>query len=99
MSTAPVQSPIALEIREAEYDDEARPLEFVGHWDKVGGAAELINTGTSAMITLPNRNRKPYITGGPLGDQKFIFEQIHWHWVRNGLNFELAIVTTFATLN
>jgi carbonic anhydrase len=81
MSTAPVQSPIALEIREAEYDDEARPLEFVGHWDKVGGAAELINTGTSAMITLPNRNRKPYIIGGPLGDQKFIFEQIHWHWV------------------
>jgi Eukaryotic-type carbonic anhydrase len=81
MSTAPVQSPIALEIREAEYEDDAIPLEYVGHFDKVGGAAEMINTGTSAMIMLPNRNRKPYITGGPLKDQKFIFEQLHFHWV------------------
>lgn len=77
MSTAPVQSPIALEIREAELQDDALPLECVGHWDKVGGAAELINTGTSAMITLPNRNKKPFITGGPLRDQKFIFEQVN----------------------
>lgn len=82
MSTAPVQSPIALQLREAEFQDDAVPLEFVGHWDKVGGCAEMINTGSSAMITFPNRNKKPYIIGGPLKD-KYIFEQIHFHWVRS----------------
>jgi len=84
MSSENVQSPIALEIRDAEFDDEAVPLEFVGHWDRIGGSAEMINTGTSAMIMLPNRNKKPYIVGGPLKD-KYIFEQIHFHWV--GLDF------------
>jgi carbonic anhydrase len=79
-STAPVQSPIALQLRDAELQDDAVPLEFVGHWDKVGGCAEIINTGTSAMITFPNRNNKPYLVGGPL-KTKFIFEQIHFHWV------------------
>ena len=80
MSTTPVQSPIALEIRTAEFKDDAPALEYVGHWDQIGGSAEMINTGTSAMIMLPNRNRKPYITGGPLND-KYIFEQLHFHWV------------------
>lgn len=82
MSTAPVQSPIALQLRDAEFQDDAVPLEYVGHWDKVGGSAEMINTGSSAMITLPNRNKKPYIIGGPLKGEKYIFEQIHFHWVR-----------------
>jgi carbonic anhydrase len=81
MSETPVQSPIALDIRGTEFEDEAVPLEYVGHWDKIGGSAEMINTGTSAMITLPNRNRKPYIIGGPL-KEKYIFEQLHFHWVK-----------------
>lgn len=81
MSTTPVQSPIALQLRDAEIQDHAVPLEFVGHWDKVGGPAEIINTGSSAMITFPNRNKKPFLIGGPL-KEKFIFEQIHFHWVR-----------------
>lgn len=80
MATTAVQSPIALELRDAELEDEAISLEFIGHWDKVGGCAIMINTGTSAMITLPNRNNKPYIIGGPL-KEKFIFEQLHFHWV------------------
>lgn len=80
MSTEPVQSPIALSLRDAELQDDAVPLEFLGHWDKVGGFAEIINTGSSAMITFPNRNKKPNIVGGPLKD-KYIFEQIHFHWV------------------
>ena len=86
MSTAPVQSPIALQLRDAEFQDDAVPLEFVGHWEKVGGFAEMINTGSSAMITFPNRNKKPYIVGGPLKD-KYIFEQIHFHWVRFSHSF------------
>lgn len=80
MSSTPVQSPIALQLRGSELQDDATPLEYFGHWDKVGGSAEITNTGTSAMITFPNRNNKPYITGGPL-KEKFIFEQIHFHWV------------------
>lgn len=47
---ASVQSPISLQQRNAEYIDDLQPLEFVGHWDKVGGCAEMINTGTSAMV-------------------------------------------------
>lgn len=81
MSTEPVQSPIALQLRDAEFDDASKPLEFVGHWDKVGGCAEMVNTSTSAMITFPNRNNKPYLIGGPL-KQKYIFEQLHFHWVK-----------------
>lgn len=48
---ASVQSPISLQQRNAEYIDDLQPLEFVGHWDKVGGCAEMINTGTSAMVS------------------------------------------------
>lgn len=48
---AAVQSPISLQQRNAEYIDDLQPLEFVGHWDKVGGCAEMINTGTSAMVS------------------------------------------------
>ena len=96
MSTDPVQSPIALQLRDAEFDDDAVPLQYFGHSDKVGGCAEMINTGTSAMITFPNRNKKPYIIGGPL-KQKFIFEQIHFHWVPFTLSIsdELIFNDTF----
>lgn len=84
MSTEPVQSPIALQLRDAEFQDDATPLEYFGHWEKVGGTAEIVNTGSSVMITFPNRNKKPYIIGGPL-KEKFIFEQIHFHWVSAGV--------------
>lgn len=86
MSTEPVQSPISLQLRNAEFQDDAVPLEYFGHWEKVGGFAEMINTGSSAMITFPNRNKKAYIVGGPLKD-KYIFEQIHFHWVCSSSHF------------
>lgn len=77
-----VQSPIALQLREAELVDDAIPLEFDGHCEKIGGFAEMINTGSSVMISFPNRrSHKPHIIGGPL-KEKFIFEQLHFHWVR-----------------
>lgn len=80
MFSEAVQSPIALNLRDAEIHDDLPPLRFVGHTEKVGGFAEIINTGTSAMITMPNRNKMPYLEGGPLNG-KYIFEQIHFHWV------------------
>ena len=46
-----VQSPISLQQRNAVHIDDLQALEFVGHWDKVGGFAEMINTGTSAMVS------------------------------------------------
>lgn len=48
--TGAVQSPILLEMRSSEMQDEISPLEFVGHYENVGAFAELVNTGTSAMV-------------------------------------------------
>lgn len=48
--TGAVQSPILLEMRSSEMQDEITPLEFVGHYENVGAFAELVNTGTSAMV-------------------------------------------------
>lgn len=82
MSSSSIQSPILLQPRSVIHRDDYPALEFVGHDESVGGAAELLNTGTSAQINLPNRHRKPFIQGGPLNG-KFIFEQIHFHWADN----------------
>ncbi|GAB0088997.1 Carbonic anhydrase [Sergentomyia squamirostris] len=73
-----VQSPIGLDIREVNLTDQLNALEYYGHFDLVG-RAYLENTQTSAQVTL-DRVQKPYIVGGPLGGQKFIFEQLHFHW-------------------
>lgn len=45
----PVQSPIAISLRSTDHTDELSPLEYHGHWDAVG-TANVINTGTSAMV-------------------------------------------------
>ena len=29
---------------------------------------------------LAKREQKPFITGGPLKNEKYIFEQLHFHW-------------------
>lgn len=50
MSDPPVQSPILLDLRRSQLKDDITPLEFVGHWENVGGFAEIINTGVSAMV-------------------------------------------------
>lgn len=78
MKTA-VQSPIALCPRQSDYLDDAEPLEYHGHWEPVGVAC-VQNTGTSAMVTFSKRPHQPYIIGGPLGKDKYIFEQLHFHW-------------------
>lgn len=74
----PVQSPIAISTREANYKDDVEPLEYHGHWEAVG-TARIENTGTSAMITFARRPQHPYILGGPL-KERYIFEQLHFHW-------------------
>jgi hypothetical protein len=52
MSESAVQSPILLDLRRSQFKDDSLPLEFVGHWENVGGFAEIVNTGVSAMVNL-----------------------------------------------
>ncbi|XP_055681739.1 carbonic anhydrase 2-like [Lutzomyia longipalpis] len=73
-----VQSPIGLDIRQVNLADDVTPLEYHGHFDLIG-RAYVENTQTSAQITL-DRAQKPFIIGGPLGAQKYLFEQLHFHW-------------------
>lgn len=75
----PVQSPIAISNRAIEHIDDVDPLEYHGHWEPVG-IARVQNTGTSAMVTFAKRQQQPYIKGGCLHDNKYIFEQLHFHW-------------------
>ncbi|XP_037936351.1 carbonic anhydrase 2 [Teleopsis dalmanni] len=75
----PVQSPIAISNRTIDHIDDADPLEYHGHWEPVG-VARVYNTGTSAMVKFAKRKEQPFITGGGLGDDKYAFEQLHFHW-------------------
>lgn len=75
----PIQSPIDICNRIIEHIDDIEPLEYHGHWEAVG-IARVRNTGTSAMVTFGKRPHQPYISGGFLGGEKFIFEQLHFHW-------------------
>lgn len=75
----PVQSPIAITHHIIEHIDDIEPLEYHGHWEAVG-VARVRNTGTSAVVSFTKRPQQPYIVGGCLGEQRFIFEQLHFHW-------------------
>lgn len=75
----PVQSPIEISNRIIEHIDDIDPLEYHGHWEPVG-IARVQNTGTSAVVTFAKRKYLPYIVGGCLGQARFIFEQLHFHW-------------------
>lgn len=75
----PVQSPINIDDEIIEHIDDIDALEYHGHWD-AEGIARVENTGTSAMVTFCKRPQQPYIIGGVLGEQRFLFEQLHFHW-------------------
>lgn len=77
-----VQSPIAISTRDSIIEENMKPLEFHGHWKREGNAT-LLNTGKTAKVSLRGRSIQPYITGGPLeSDERYIFEQMHFHWSR-----------------
>lgn len=76
---APVQSPIVLSQRSTSFKDCVQPLEYHGHWDGQGNA-KILNNGASAMITFSDRSFRPFIIGGPLENDKYLFEQLHFHW-------------------
>lgn len=74
-----VQSPIEFNTRNCVQKDDFTPLLFNGHFAGDGTAA-ILNTGSSTNITFDRRTVQPFLTGGPLGNSKFIFEQLHFHW-------------------
>jgi len=51
-------------------------------YDKSFDSATIVNNGHSAQLTLniPEDQQKPYITGSALNNEKYIFEQLHFHW-------------------
>lgn len=74
-----VQSPIEFNTRAIHQSTNLSPLIYHGHFAGEG-VASIINTGSSTNITFANRKVQPFLTGGPLGSDKYIFEQLHFHW-------------------
>ncbi|KAI4457349.1 carbonic anhydrase [Holotrichia oblita] len=73
-----VQSPIALKHEDSNEYDNFDPLEFHGHWDSEGDAS-FTNNGYTATVMFKNREA-PFLLGGPLHEDIFVFEQLHFHW-------------------
>lgn len=76
-----VQSPISLTHDKSNEYDHFEPLEFHGHWDQ-GGQAVFNNNGYTATLRFKNREL-PFLVGGPLHEDKYLFEQLHFHWSDN----------------
>jgi len=72
------QSPIELSHDESINHDHFEPLEFHGHWDKAGEAT-FENNGKTAVIRF-QKDETPYLIGGPLHNDIYVFEQLHFHW-------------------
>ncbi|CAH1186924.1 unnamed protein product [Phyllotreta striolata] len=72
------QSPIELTHDDSIDHDHFEPLEFHGHWDE-GGDATFTNNGFTATLRFMNREL-PSLRGGPLHEDEFVFEQLHFHW-------------------
>lgn len=72
------QSPIQVKRDESIHHDHFEPLEFHGHWDNVGEAT-FENTGKTAVVRF-QREEQPYLIGGPLHEDVYLFEQLHFHW-------------------
>lgn len=80
-----VQSPIAILLHNTKIDDEVKPLTFFGHWT-TNSRAIIENTGKSAQLSFQGQTaaQRPQISGGPLKScQRYIFEQMHFHWSDN----------------
>lgn len=73
-----VQSPIELKHEDSNEYDHFEPLEFHGHWNDEG-IASFTNNGYTATLTFKDREL-PTLLGGPLHEDEYIFEQLHFHW-------------------
>ncbi|XP_065169340.1 carbonic anhydrase 2 isoform X2 [Atheta coriaria] len=73
-----VQSPIELKHEDSNEYDHFDPLEFHGHWDDEG-KAKIDNNGFTATLRFIDR-KMPILVGGPLHEDHYVFEQLHFHW-------------------
>ncbi|VEN43313.1 unnamed protein product [Callosobruchus maculatus] len=74
-----VQSPIELNHDDSISHDHFEPLQFHGHWD-THGIANFTNNGFTATLRFSDKDHMPYLKGGPLHDDEYVFEQLHFHW-------------------
>jgi len=77
------QSPINID---SEHVDRIvmSPLKLQGFY-YTEGETILTNNGHTAMMTT-NATTLPTISGGPLGNSKYIFSQLHFHWGKDDMH-------------
>ncbi|XP_015588446.1 carbonic anhydrase 2 [Cephus cinctus] len=75
------QSPIDIEEHYVR-NTTLLPLEFTGL--HVPRAAKLSNNGHTVILKMEDSNNVR-VSGGPLGHETYVFEQLHFHWGKNDL--------------
>ncbi|XP_012283411.1 carbonic anhydrase 2 isoform X2 [Orussus abietinus] len=73
------QSPINIEEHHVR-NVSLPPLSFYGL--DVPRSAFIVNNGHTVMLKL-NHSEYAQISGGPLGNRSYVFEQLHFHWGKN----------------
>uniref|UniRef100_T1GNG9 Carbonic anhydrase n=1 Tax=Megaselia scalaris TaxID=36166 RepID=T1GNG9_MEGSC len=74
------QSPINLIPADAQAQN-AQNIQFNGYDIQIpGNSLILVNNGHSAQLNFNEQTSNLTITGGILGEEKYILEQIHFHW-------------------
>lgn len=64
-------------------------LRYFGYWAFNRATVEISNTGHTVNVKLTNDSEDvPFITGGPLFDCRYEFEQMHFHWGKNDMGSE-----------
>ncbi|XP_065219703.1 uncharacterized protein LOC135845167 [Planococcus citri] len=81
-----IQSPINISIEKVQYRILA-PLEIHFPSNSSEGMLSIENTGDKFSVEMsPSRvavQDGPYLTGGPLLDGRYLFQQMHFHWAEN----------------
>ncbi|XP_050527302.1 carbonic anhydrase 7-like isoform X2 [Daktulosphaira vitifoliae] len=77
----PVQSPVNIITRNAT-KITLPPFEHVGYWDNTKYYVNISNNGRTVHVepAESNQNIKLGVTGGPLFDDLYLFDQLHLHW-------------------
>ncbi|XP_065218178.1 carbonic anhydrase 2-like [Planococcus citri] len=75
-----IQSPVNISLANVKRR-KLDPLRIHFPWHSSKEMIRIENTGYYLEVLLPHEvDDRPYMTGGPLIDEKYIFEQLHFHW-------------------
>ncbi|KAK2588630.1 hypothetical protein KPH14_006398 [Odynerus spinipes] len=72
------QSPVDLKTIDT-WTQKFPPLLLTGYWLKKGRAV-MTNTGQTVNIELTNQTKTPYLRGGPLKHDQFLFKNVQFRW-------------------